>query len=138
MRLRGALFGHFWGPAPGVLFPDSFWTLPGFRARRARETLCGAGPIANEGNPLKHRLKLLMFMAFVLDIFENPYGAPRPTESQNPPATKKEIPKKTENPDYPQKSKRSFPKSKRSVSKSKRPFPQKKTPVPSKVNVKYF
>ena len=35
------------GPCPGVLFPDSFRTLPGFRARRARETLCGAGPIAN-------------------------------------------------------------------------------------------
>ena len=45
-RLRGALFGHFWGPFPGVLFPDSFRTLPGFRARRARESLCGAGPIA--------------------------------------------------------------------------------------------
>ena len=28
-----------------------------------------------------------------LAIFENPYGAPRPTESENPPATKKEIPK---------------------------------------------
>ena len=28
-----------------------------------------------------------------LDIFENPYGAPRPTESENPPATKKENPK---------------------------------------------
>ena len=40
LRLRGALFGHFWGPAPGY----SFRTLPGFRARRARETLCGAGP----------------------------------------------------------------------------------------------
>ena len=36
----------FWGPCPGVLFSDSFRTLPGFRARRARETLCGAGPIA--------------------------------------------------------------------------------------------
>ena len=34
------------GPWPGVVFPDSFRTLPGFRARRARETLCGAGPIA--------------------------------------------------------------------------------------------
>ena len=31
---------------PEVLFPDSFRTLLGFRARRARETLCGAGPIA--------------------------------------------------------------------------------------------
>ena len=27
-----------------MLFRDSFRTLPGFRARRARETLCGAGP----------------------------------------------------------------------------------------------
>ena len=35
------------GPCPGVLFPDSFRTLPGFRARRARETLCGVGPIAS-------------------------------------------------------------------------------------------
>ena len=46
LRLRGALFGHFLRSCPGVLFPDSFRTLPGFRARRARETLCGAGPIA--------------------------------------------------------------------------------------------
>ena len=30
-------------PCPGVLFRESFWTLPGFRARRARETLCGRG-----------------------------------------------------------------------------------------------
>ena len=36
------------GPCPRALFfPDSFRTLPGFRARRARETLCGAGPIAS-------------------------------------------------------------------------------------------
>ena len=27
--------------------------------------------------------------AGALDIFENPYGTPRPTEPQNPPATKK-------------------------------------------------
>ena len=40
---------------------------------------------------------------FILDIFENPYGAPRPTGPQNPPATKKEIPKNPENADYPQK-----------------------------------
>ena len=39
-----------------------------------------------------------------LRYFRKPLrGPPRPTESQNPPATKKEIPKKTENPDYPQK-----------------------------------
>ena len=55
-------------------------------------------------------------LALALDIFENPYGAPRPTEPQNPPATKKEIPK---TPIIP-KSKRSFPKSKRSFPKSKR------------------
>ena len=55
-----------------------------------------------------------------LDIFENPYGAPRPTESENPPATKKkEIPKNPKTPIIP-KSKRSFPKSKRSFPKSKR------------------
>ena len=46
-ELRGALFGHFCGLAPGYSFsPDSFRTLPGFRARRARETLCGARLIA--------------------------------------------------------------------------------------------
>ena len=38
-----------------------------------------------------------------LDIFEKPYGAPRPTEPQNPPATKKRNSKNPENPDYPQK-----------------------------------
>ena len=42
LRLRGALFGDFWGPGRGY----SFRTLPGFRAPRARGTLCGAGPIA--------------------------------------------------------------------------------------------
>ena len=34
------------GPCPRVLFRDSFRTLPVSWARRARETLCGAGPIA--------------------------------------------------------------------------------------------
>ena len=29
------------GPCPGLLFPDSFRTLPGFLARRARETVWG-------------------------------------------------------------------------------------------------
>ena len=43
-RLRGAFFGHFWGPAPGYSFRT---LLRGSRARRARETLCGAGPIAS-------------------------------------------------------------------------------------------
>ena len=42
----GRTLWAFLGTCPGVLFPDSFRTLPGFRARRARETLCGAGPIA--------------------------------------------------------------------------------------------
>ena len=79
-RVRNLTFGLFsdsfetprrtlWallGPCPGVLFPDSFRTLPGFRARRARETLCGAGPIATLrawysarilGVPLNHRCK---------------------------------------------------------------------------------
>ena len=36
------------GPCPGVLFTDSFRTLPGFWARRAQETLCGVGPITPE------------------------------------------------------------------------------------------
>ena len=49
---------------------------------------------------------------FELDLLENPYGPPRPTESQNPPATKKEIPTTPKTPIFP-KSKRSFPKSKR-------------------------
>ena len=41
-------------------------------------------------------------MALSLDIFENPYGAPGPTESQTPPATKNK-PFFSENPDDPQK-----------------------------------
>ena len=66
-----------------------------------------------------------------LDIFENPYGPPRPTESQPPPPQqqKKRNSQNPENPIIP-KSKRSFPKSKRSFPKSKLSFP--------KVNVKYF
>ena len=52
----------------------------------------------------------------VLDIFENPYGDPRPTESDNPPATKKENPKNPKTPIIP-KSRRSFPKSRRSFPK---------------------
>ena len=62
---------------------------------------------------------------FELDIFENPYGAPRPTASQNPTAAKKEIPKNPKTPIIP-KSKRSSPKSKRSFPKSKRSFPKSK------------
>ena len=42
----GRTLWAFLGTCPGVLFQDSFRTLPGFRARRAREILCGAGPIA--------------------------------------------------------------------------------------------
>ena len=65
------------------------------------------------------------FFVNKLDIFENSYGAPRPTESQHPPATKKKFKKKTKTPIIP-KSKRSFPKSKRLFSKSKRLFPKSK------------
>ena len=43
------------GPCSGVLFPDFFWTFPGFRARR---TLWEAGPIAT-----------LMSTLSVTDIF---------------------------------------------------------------------
>ena len=60
-----------------------------------------------------------------LDIFENPYGAPRPTESENPPATKKENPKNPKTPIIP-KSRRSSPKSRRSFPKSRRSFPKSK------------
>ena len=59
------------------------------------------------------------------DIFENPYGAPRPTESQNPHSNKKKIPKFQKPRSFP-KSKCSFPKSKRSLPKSKRSFPKTK------------
>ena len=38
-----------------------------------------------------------------LRYFWNPYGTPRPTEPQNPPAIKKRNSKNPENPDYPQK-----------------------------------
>ena len=44
-RTLSALLGRQRGE---ILFPDSFRTLSGFRARRARETLCGAGPIASK------------------------------------------------------------------------------------------
>ena len=57
-----------------------------------------------------------------LDIFENPYGAPRPTESQNPPATKKEIPKNPKTPIIPKSNVRS-------------PKVNARSP---KVNIKYF
>ena len=68
---------------------------------------------------------IFLFHPLRLDIFENPYGAPRPTESENPPATKKEIQKEPKTPIIP-KSKRSFPKSKRSFPKSERSFPKSK------------
>ena len=66
----------------------------------------------------------------LLDIFENPYGAPRPTEPKTPPPSskKKEIQKKNKSlkiPYFP-KSKRSFPKSKRYLPKSKRYLPKSK------------
>ena len=41
----GRTLSGLWGSCPGGLFRDSFRTLPGFRARRGRETLCGAAPI---------------------------------------------------------------------------------------------
>ena len=41
----GRTLRGLWGSRPGGLFRDSFRTLPGFRARRGRETLCRAGPI---------------------------------------------------------------------------------------------
>ena len=63
-----------------------------------------------------------------LDIVENPYGAPRPTESQNPPSNKNEIPKTPKTPIIP-KSKRYHPESKRSFPKSKRSFPKSKRSV---------
>ena len=63
-----------------------------------------------------------------LDIFENPYGGPRPTESENPPSNKTEIPKILKSSRIP-KSKRYFPQSKRYI-------PQRKNFTP-KVNVKY-
>ena len=46
LGLRGALFRDFWGPVPGYSFGTLFGLFRGSRARRARETLCGAGPIA--------------------------------------------------------------------------------------------
>ena len=39
-------FGDFWAPAPGYSFGTLFGLFRASRARRARETLCGAGPIA--------------------------------------------------------------------------------------------
>ena len=83
----------------------------------------GNVPVISQVSTEQEGMRLLWSLRFcdaslVLDIFENPYGAPRPTESPNPPATKKEIPKNPKTPIIP-KSKRSFPKSKRSFPKSK-------------------
>ena len=61
--------------------------------------------------------------------FRNPYGTPRPTESENPPATKKEIPKTPKTPIIP-KSRRSFPKSRRPFPKSRRPVPKSRRSFP--------
>ena len=55
--------------------------------------------------------------------FRKPLRGPRPTESENPPATKKENPKNPKTPIIP-KSKRSFPKSRCSFPKSRRSFPK--------------
>ena len=59
----------------------------------------------------------------LMDIFENPYGAPRPTESQNPPATKRKNSKNPEDPEL-------YPKVNVLSPKVK--------PRSPKVNVKYF
>ena len=72
-----------------------------------------------------HGTSAFRALGCVLDIFENPYGPPPPTESQNPQATKKKIPKTLKTPIIP-KSKRSFPKSKRTYARSKRSFPKSK------------
>ena len=49
------------------------------------------------GTAAQENLALQFLMAFcgpqILDIFENPYGAPRPTESQNPQQQKKKFQK---------------------------------------------
>ena len=42
-------FGTFGGPVPGYSFGTFFGLFRGSRARRARETLCGAGSIASLG-----------------------------------------------------------------------------------------
>ena len=53
LRLRAHSFGTL-----GVLW-DSFRTLPGFQARRAREALCGAGPILKR-RPIKRSMNIWM------------------------------------------------------------------------------
>ena len=66
----GRTLRHFWGPAPGY----SFRTLFGlFRvlARRARETLWGAGPIATQ-IPIPWGLNPNSFTAILLEL-----GGPR-------------------------------------------------------------
>ena len=57
-----------------------------------------------------------------LDIFETPYGAPRPTESQNPPSNKQEISKTLKSSRIP-KSECYLPKSNGYLPKSKRYLP---------------
>ena len=54
----------------------------------------------NLKKPLKHPDSQVnvFFKHLELDIFENPYEAPRPTESQNPLATKKETPQTPKTP----------------------------------------
>ena len=59
---------------------------------------------------------------FYLRYFRNPYGTPRPTEPENPPATKKEIPKFPKTPIIPKSGPPIIPKSRRPVPKSRRPF----------------
>ena len=66
----------------------------------------------------------------MLAIFENPYGALRPTESQNPQATNKKKFQKTRKPRLSPKVNARSPKSKRSVPKGKRSFPKSKRSFP--------
>ena len=114
------------------LFIDSIFDFLGPGAECARELSSKTKRPGEEGAPRNHPEISSQEVAdfecrfpYDLDIFENPYGAPRPTESKNPPATKKEIPKNPKTPIIP-KSKRSFPKSKRPFPKSKRSFPKSK------------
>ena len=58
----GRTLWGLWGSRSGGLFRDFFRTLSGFRARRARETLCRAGPILTPGRcPCKFALFFVSF-----------------------------------------------------------------------------
>ena len=55
LGLRGALFWDFWGPVSGYSFGTLFGLFRASRARRARETLCGAGPVASQREKTNRR-----------------------------------------------------------------------------------